>query len=234
MYYGTPPIVTNGLVLNLDAANTKSYVSGSTTWRDLNNPLLSGSLINGPTFNSGNGGCIVFDGINDYAQFNSLPPGFQAGMTNYSFSMWFKLNTRKEAPLFEMGSSNGDNQRISLWATSENPNRLYAIGAGNNSTYRYSSVYLDITKIYNVTYTYNNTGTISKLYINGIEDTGLTNSTTNGSLVALGNTWVLGADSVYSRAYTQTVNIYNFMLYAKTLSAQEVTQNYNALKSRFI
>jgi hypothetical protein len=32
---GGPNVVMDGLVLWLDAANTKSYVSGSTTWNDI-------------------------------------------------------------------------------------------------------------------------------------------------------------------------------------------------------
>jgi hypothetical protein len=59
-------IITDGLVLYLDAANTKSIVSGSTTWNDLSRSGNNGTLVNGPTFNSGNGGSIVFDGLDDY------------------------------------------------------------------------------------------------------------------------------------------------------------------------
>ena len=77
---GGPNIITNGLVLALDAANTKSYVSGSTVWRDLSGNNNSGSLTNGPTFNSANGGSIVFDGVDDYCV-NSLSNGFTAAMT---------------------------------------------------------------------------------------------------------------------------------------------------------
>ena len=58
-----PNIVTDGLVLYLDAANPNSYVSGSTTWVDIaagNN----GTLVNGPTFSSANGGSLLFNGTN--------------------------------------------------------------------------------------------------------------------------------------------------------------------------
>ena len=63
---GGPNVVDSGLVLELDAANTKSYVNGSTNWFNLTPPPTSGSLVNGPTFNTGSGGNIVFDGIDDY------------------------------------------------------------------------------------------------------------------------------------------------------------------------
>ena len=59
-------IVTDGLVLALDAANAKSYPGSGTTWSDLSGNRNTGTLTNGPTFNSGNGGGIVFDGVDDY------------------------------------------------------------------------------------------------------------------------------------------------------------------------
>jgi hypothetical protein len=65
MFSNGPTISTNGLVLALDAGDRNSYVSGSTTWNDLVG-LNNGTLTNGPTFNSANGGSIVFDGTNDY------------------------------------------------------------------------------------------------------------------------------------------------------------------------
>jgi hypothetical protein len=64
----SPKIVTNGLVLALDAGNTKSYTSGSTTWFDKSGNANNGTLTNGPTFSSANGGSIVFDGTNDYLE----------------------------------------------------------------------------------------------------------------------------------------------------------------------
>ncbi len=63
-------VVTDGLVLCLDAANPKSYISGSTSWRDTSGNTNNGTLVNGPIFNSDNGGSILFDGTNDYAKTN--------------------------------------------------------------------------------------------------------------------------------------------------------------------
>ncbi len=228
-----PGINTNGLVFFSDGGFAPSYPTTGTTWYDLGGGGINGTLTNGPAYNSSNGGSLFFDGTDDYCQFSALPSGFQAGMTNYSISIWFKLNGSKEAPLLEMGNTNGDLQRIMFWLTGGNPNRLYALGASSNSQYRYSQVSLTTGNFYNAVYTYNNTGTISKLYINGTEDTGLTNSTANGLLTALPNTWAIGGDNVYNHTYCQTANIYNVLLYTRTLSFSDVTQNYNAQKSRF-
>ena len=61
MNYG-PKIVTNGLVLALDAADKLSYPGSGTTWKDLGGNAYDGTLTNGPTFTNAFGGNIVFDG----------------------------------------------------------------------------------------------------------------------------------------------------------------------------
>jgi hypothetical protein len=59
-------ITTNGLVLFLDAANPKSYVSGSTIWNDLTLNQNTTTLVNGPTYSSAFAGGVAFDAVNDY------------------------------------------------------------------------------------------------------------------------------------------------------------------------
>ena len=62
----SPKIVTNGLVLCLDAGNTKSYPGSGTAWTDLSGRGNNGTLTNGPTYSSTNGGSVVFDAVDDY------------------------------------------------------------------------------------------------------------------------------------------------------------------------
>ena len=90
----SPNIITDGLVLYLDAANTKSYPGSGTTWRDLSKSQLNGTLTNGPTFNSANGGSIVFDGTNDYVDnIGDLSSFSFIQNTNiFSVSFWFKVD----------------------------------------------------------------------------------------------------------------------------------------------
>jgi hypothetical protein len=77
----SPKIVTDGLVLYLDAANSRSYPGSGTTWTDISRSGTNGTLVNGPTFNSANGGSVVFDGVNDYVITPSI--------TNFrSICMW--------------------------------------------------------------------------------------------------------------------------------------------------
>ena len=62
-----PNVVREGLVLHLDAGTTRSYPGSGTTWTDLSENSNNGTLVNSPTFNSANGGSIVFDGGDDHA-----------------------------------------------------------------------------------------------------------------------------------------------------------------------
>ena len=68
--FSAPAIVTNGLVVNLDAGNPDSYNGGGTNWRDLSGNGNNGTLVNGPTYGSSNGGHFLLDGTDDYI---SLP-----------------------------------------------------------------------------------------------------------------------------------------------------------------
>jgi hypothetical protein len=65
-FYYSPKIVTDGLVLYLDAGNQLSYPGSGTTWTDLSRSQTNGTLVNGPTFNTGSLGSIVFDGVDDF------------------------------------------------------------------------------------------------------------------------------------------------------------------------
>jgi hypothetical protein len=85
-FHYSPKIVTDGLVLYLDAANTRSYPGTGTTWSDLSRGGNNGSLINGPTFNSANGGSIVFDGSNDYVDCGNIDDIKNASQV--SISIW--------------------------------------------------------------------------------------------------------------------------------------------------
>ena len=61
-----PNVVEDGLVLALDAGNTQSYPGSGTAWTDISGKGNNGTLTNGPTYSSADGGAIVFDGINDH------------------------------------------------------------------------------------------------------------------------------------------------------------------------
>jgi hypothetical protein len=117
-YYGG--IVTNGLVLALDAAKKDSYPGSGTLWRDISGNGNNGTLTNGPTFNSGNGGSIVFDGVNDYVQYETSLDPYISGNRDFTIELWVYKNT------------SGDGMIFSSW--DDIPNRKFYIGYIGNTT----------------------------------------------------------------------------------------------------
>ena len=83
----SPRIVTDGLVLCLDAANARSYPGTGTTWTDRSASGYSGTLTNGPTFSTDGGGCFVFDGSNDESNTTTYLPAY--GSNPRSICVWF-------------------------------------------------------------------------------------------------------------------------------------------------
>lgn len=226
----SPKIVTNGLVLALDAANTKSYISGSTTWNDLTPNGNNGTLTNGPTFNSGNGGSIVFDGTNDYIDINnstSLNP------TVISIGSWFYLNSLVvNQNIISKGYTSISPPYISysLKMNDISPFNIVAIQASINGTAKelLSTTTFTTGIWYYVIGTYD--GSIFKLYINGVQEPNTTSAV--GSISSYNTPIQVGRwgtqGSQYLNGKVSIAQIYN-----RALSATEILQNYNTLKTRF-
>jgi len=222
-----PNIVTDGLVLYLDAANTKSYVSGSTSWTDIaagNN----GALTNGPTFNSANGGSIVFDGTNDYVQVTSPFGDIDWSSRAWSFSAWMKLDALGDRCLVNLNSANSSHYVVtnvfsggkSFWYFIKNstPTQTNFTQTDNNFT---------TNEIFHFTMTYNGSG-LSNGNINFYKN-GTLLTTTGGGGAGLSNQTGLQIGG----NYFLDGNVYNFLMWNRVLSATEIRQNYNSTKTRF-
>ena len=232
----SPKIVTNGLVLYLDAANPYSYVSGSTIWNDLSRSQLSGSLVNGPTFNTGSGGNIVFDGFNDYSIISQTPTSL-VGNPSFSVEGWFKRNgTKSGGATWGIGgqtSSQGINSYAFLGADDQ-----ISIDLWGTSTYTTGQTY-SLTEWQHIVWTYSGpTFTTSNIviYINTIPYTGANLTVSRGGSGTPNiNTSgvVLARAGTVDTSYNYPVNIANFKIYSRILTQSEIIQNYNATKGRF-
>ena len=220
---GGPNIITDGLVLYLDAGNTLSYTSGSLNWNDLSRSMLSGSLINGPTFNTGSGGNIVFDGVDDYAALNTI--NFPTGANPRTISLFVRFTTFNNGWtwnwVFYYGTS-ATAQSVILGIQSST-GRLAFSGYGTGYDVITDTV-LSINTWYNLTLVYNGTAFLG--YVNGV----LIN-TTNLTLNTVLSTGRLSA--IPTGTDTFTGNISQTQVYNRALTASEVQQNYNATKGRF-
>jgi hypothetical protein len=222
IFKNTPPVVTDGLVLYLDAANQQSYTSGSTTWRDVSGNNNSGSLINGPTFSSNGGGSIVFDGVNDIIRLSTT----QSLTNNYTLRFLFETSRTSSSTsnYFTMLSGLIDSAPNSMKL--EWNNRFLAF---NNSTPLQSYAFaFPIIPAFNLSRSFNdmqitvNNNNVLTIYNNGVACTPTT--TVTGSL----DFQVLGRGNGF---VPESISI--FSLYNRALTASEVLQNYNATKARF-
>ena len=218
-------IVTTGLVLNLDAGNTNSYPRSGTTWTDLSGNSNNGTLINGPTFSSANGGSIVFDGTDDYvAETSGLSDSFLQG--DWSISFWANFDViasdSNDRPLLHHGTSSTRNglhltQRLSKFLFG-----LYADDLTSTQT-------LTTNTWYNVVFTLNNTSYAKQIYINGSIDN---SHTGGGAYTGTGSNTRIGGKVLTFGKYFDG-NMSSVVAYNRIITASEITQNYNATKGRF-
>ena len=226
----SPKVVTDGLVLYLDAANTKSYPGSGITWTDLSRSGNSSEL-KGPTFNSGNGGSIVFDGTNDYVEIQNQ---IQFDQTDpFTLSSWVKsLNGINELII------NNENILYTGYRLNINVNANIEIGLRNSisddiAIETLNRIYANTW--YHIVGTYDGTRNVSgmKIYINGVEEDTNTISNTLTSSTLSNQQTLLGIRRLSSPPDPLRGNIANVQIYNRALSTTEIQQNYNATRTRF-
>ena len=214
----SPRIVTDGLVLCLDSGNTKSYVGSGTTWRDLSGRGNTGTLTNGPTYSSANGGSIVFDGTNDGV---SLPTITPTGGVTFSAFIYINGNNLNFGSVFANWDDTGS--------------KPYWIGTVNNNAtsinvYFNGSLISAFTSLSYYTWikmTVSHNGSVCNGYINGDLKFSSSSTLTTSSYVTS-----IGYD-INRTNYPFKGNIAQAFIYNRALSAAEISQNFNALRGRF-
>jgi len=226
----SPSIAQSGLVLYLDASNTRSYPGSGTTWTDLSRSGYVGTLINGPIFNTSNSGSILFDGTNDLVEIPN-----STSLASFTISTWFKMtgpgNTGGGANTFYntlFGFSGGSRILVSTSANTSIQEGRILIQMGGANYFSSTGTTTTTNSWNNVVYTWRpNTATI---YINGVAETPQSNSSVSFPNV----TMYIGAYNKPITAYAMKGNIAQTSIYNRVLSDTEILQNYNTTKSRFL
>jgi hypothetical protein len=220
-----PRIVTDNLVLALDAANPKSYPGSGTTWTDLSGRGNTGTLTNGPTYSSANGGSIVFDGVNDYISFNNLTTS-SLGLTSANGATlicWAKITLlTRFTGVFTFWSA-ADNVDFG-WDIIDSTNNLRI---WKNTTQTLTGVSLTPYSTLWTQYALvsNSSGTI--FYINQNQ---IATTSTSGNIITTG-----GRNLMFGDHWDNPIqgNSSNIQIYNRALTAAEVSQNFNALRGRY-
>lgn len=207
--------VTTGLVMNLDAGNFDSYPGIGTTWTDLTGNGNNGTLVNGTSYNSTNGGTLVFDGVNDYVSLtnNNLP----MGTSDFTWSTWFKTPNS-----------------FSSWQMLLSTSQYYAYFGSLNGVLR-----LDFGGPAGVSALSPNTW--YNMVITRVSGTNGIKAYANGSFVGNLNLPInfnlTGNMNIGNWAYNNSLswlgNISSVQIYNRALSSTEVTANFDVLKTRY-
>jgi hypothetical protein len=220
------PYITrdSSLVLELDAADQNSYPGSGTVWTDLSTSNSQGILTgsSSPTYTSTFNGGITFNGTNQYVSSslsNISIPG------TISVCCWVRHSTVPSA--VQRYVTVGANET----AVIRHDGSIYAPGTFlfyilTSGTLKFLPVAGQITTNTNYYFCGTWDGTTMRAYKNGAQ----IGTSTPGGTMATSNLpyYVTGATPECLNGSIFCTQIYN-----RALSATEITQNYNAQKSRF-
>jgi hypothetical protein len=218
-------IVTSGLVLNLDAANTNSYPGIGITWTDVSGNGKNGTLINGTTYSSANSGSIVFDGVDDYVNCGAV--NFTSG-TSITVEVWVKPNSSQNALADILDYDHAPSAGGFVIQQNGASLNQYYFAYYNGSSYDITpTITLNSNSFNHLVFVKSGTSTIGYLNsVNTIQYTGISTIKCTGLSFSLGR-FIQGAGREFKG------NISNTKIYNRALTATEVLQNFNALKGRF-
>lgn len=223
-------MVTNGLVLHLDFANTKSYSGSGSVVTDMSGSQNNGSLFNSPAFTTEGGGGLVFDGSNDYIRLNN---NISFNITDsWSFSLWVSPASASTNTWRNIIGIEADND--CTWQFHPNGFGFYQSFYNSTTYIWFSSIRPGFTmstdKISNITITctpIDADRTFFTAYLNGLASSSTTFTWSPINRLQTFNR-IGGNGSRYFLGNVSNVSIYN-----RTLSATEVLQNFNSLRGRF-
>ena len=230
-----PRIVTDGLVLALDAGNSKSYPGSGTSWNDLSGQGNNGTLVNGPTYSSANGGSLVFDGVNNYIGITNNDLYKFSNTQAFSLNLWVRCTATTGAPVilaFALTGGRGYYFTIDVNALRTN---AFFFDYWDGSSFRgiqgtNNSITMNTWVMLTATSASNNVNDM-KVYQNGV----LTSYTDRGT----GTPNTINYDTLPMRIGARedggyfTGNISQVSIYNRALTASEIQQNFNATRSRF-
>lgn len=222
----SPSIVTNGLTLCLDAANTKSYSGSGTDWTDLSGNSNNGTLTSAPTYSSDNRGFFNFNGTSQYVDL-----GNKFNINAGTAALWFIVDnniTTTNALNYRLFGKTSDFEFRFANTVSDGVNFGSLQGdLGGTNTVRTSQRNWTANQWYYATLTWNQTSNVSNIYVNGVLDgTGVAGSITTQTT----DNFNIGRSG--TRGYLAG-KISLFKLYNRVISAEEVLQNFNAQRGRY-
>ena len=221
-------VVTDGLIFAVDPASKRSY--DNSTLDDLVGEL-NGTLTNSPTFNVGNGGYILLDGTNDYVDFGNdvITPALPCSLNCWVLFSAVDAND----PIFD--SSYDASTYYGFWVQKATDNKIkchLGDGSGGGTSDRRGKAgasALVADTWYHISCVWRGNTDMS-IYINGVDDAGVY----DGAGVAINYGSSKPARIGVVKSNYAGIRISQLLIYDKGLTADEVKQNYQATRGRFV
>lgn len=216
---------SEGLVLSLDTANRRSYPGSGNTWFDLSGNGNNGTLTNGASLNTGPGGGMNFDGIDD-----RIPCGVAPILSNrFAISLWFRpnsLTTSNTYLLSGLNSSLNDNNYSIVWEYLNNNVEFYAGPSLPQAAFRTNSqIIINSIGWYHICYNYQ--GTQLTAWNNGI----LFNTNNISASLNINNgNLIIGS---FNTGYNFAGLIDDIRIYNRALSESEIRILFNSRRRRY-
>ena len=217
-YNQQPIIVTDEIALSVDAGDHKSYPGSGSTWVERVGP--ANGTIYGASFSKANGGILDFDGTDDYVSFGNVTYTQYIYSDNFSLEAW--LNADSYTGFHHIIGKGYGNYRLGVTSSG------YTFRLDSNQLTTSSGT--PIAGVWqHVVATWEPSTSTAKVYVDGVLEQTKTDTNVNWTSTiynfqianSSGESYYLNGKVAVGRAYS------------KTLSLEEVKQNYNALKGRF-
>jgi len=242
---GGDNVVTDNMVVYLDAGNNSSYSGSGTSWNDVSGNSNNFTLVNGPTYSSSDGGAIVFDGTNDFARSAANASFFAFGTSNdYSYGVWAKMDSTADTEsLLSCATPDGGGTPNSFQLDFEGTNtrirHLFRDASSQRNFTPLQASALVGTDWFYVMVVNDRSENELKIYVNGTShddsDSIYGTATDVHNFSAASDTtgeFKIGVNrggNAFIDGRVAQVHVYK----GKALTASEVLQNYNASKSRY-
>jgi hypothetical protein len=206
---GSSGIVTNGLIVYLDAGNPSSYSGSGSSWLDLSGNGNNFTLVNSPTYSSSNGGYLNFNGINQYANTSYQQPA-QSSTTSFTWCAWIYPLLQDDPPLIGCRNSS-----LIFTKLTSNKFEYYPTFVGSVMTtnaWKHYTIVKDNANFY--------------YYTNGVLSASGSNSSSKTAIP-----FFVGGDNLAAEYSTSRISFVN--VYHRALNLSEINQNFNFVKSRY-
>lgn len=227
--YAFGQLITKGLVLALDSADKNSYPGSGTTWTNLTTTGNNGTLQNGVTYDT------TYNSLSfATASLQSITGSDLGSLSNFTVETWFNLTTLPTtagAATIVTNAYPGTTTQLNFSIGLNNsPNNANIVAGFFDGAWRNTAGFVPVTNTwYYTSVTYDGATIIQ--YLNGASQSTLSyvgTPVSSGAGYRIARRWDTGASVDHINGLIPIVRVYN-----RALSATEISQNYNAQKSRF-